>query len=172
MLAPFDSDHAYRLRLEPTSEGIRRDRPMPIRADQINDILSTLVVMDHGARGSTSVSLPIEDSAADRLADLPPELRQAGGLVAILAAFRGSDVIVRTDTQRVAGRVVGVEDIGGLMQVTVLTASDAMIPLPVHEIVDVVAKLVELALFGVGVLPGLSVGHESRRRSRPRCHTQ
>lgn len=110
---------------------------MPIRADQINDILTTLVVVDTGAGGSTSVSLPIDESAADRLADLPPELRDAGGLVAILHAFRGAEVSVRTADRQVRGRVVGVEHIDGEPNVTVLSDGDRMVPLPIADIADV-----------------------------------
>lgn len=110
---------------------------MPIRADQINDILTTLVVVDHNASGSTSVSLPIDDAAADRLADLPPELRDAGGLVTILHAFRGAEVAVRLDARNVRGRVVGVETIDGEPHVTLLTTGDAMVPIAIADIADV-----------------------------------
>ena len=110
---------------------------MPIRADQINDILATLVVASRGEGGGTSVSLPIDDAAADRMADLPPELRDAGGLVAVLHAFRGADVVARGDGQIVRGRVVGVELIGGQPHVTLLTRSDAMIPLEIAALREV-----------------------------------
>ncbi len=110
---------------------------MPIRADQINDILTTLVVVDHGANGSTSVSLPIDESASDRLADLPPELRDAGGLVSILHAFRGAEVAVRTNAQTVRGRVVGVETIDEEPHVTILTGGDEMVPVAIAAIDDV-----------------------------------
>ena len=110
---------------------------MPIRADQINDILATLVVVDRGSDGAASVSLPIDESAADRLTDLPPELRDAGGLVAILHAFRGAQVAVHGSDGTTRGRVVGVETIGGSPHVTILTARDAMVPIAIHEINDV-----------------------------------
>jgi hypothetical protein len=110
---------------------------MPIRADQINDILATLVVASRGEVGGTSVSLPIDDAAADRMADLPPELRDAGGLVAVLHAFRGADVVARGDGQLVRGRVVGVELIDGEPHVTLLTRGDAMIPLAIAALREV-----------------------------------
>ncbi|MFT6629928.1 MAG: hypothetical protein ACJA1R_003211, partial [Flavobacteriales bacterium] len=110
---------------------------MPIRADQINDILATMVVVDRGAGGSTSVSLPIADSAADRMADLPPELRNAGGMVAILYAFRGAEVNVRAGAQRVRGRVVGVEPIAGVAHVTILTNGNDLVPIAIDDISDV-----------------------------------
>lgn len=118
---------------------------MPIRADQINDILTTLVVVDHNATGSTSVSLPIDDAAADRLADLPPELRDAGGLVTILHAFRGAEVAVRLDARNVRGRVVGVETIDGEPHVTLLTGGDAMVPIAIADIADVDLRSESLA---------------------------
>lgn len=110
---------------------------MPIRADQINDILATLVVVDRGADGAASVSLPIDESAADRLSDLPPELRNAGGLVAILHAFRGAEVSVKVGSDRTRGRVVGVETIDGEPHVTILTPRDAMVPIAISSIDDV-----------------------------------
>ncbi len=110
---------------------------MPIRADQINDILATLVVVDRGADGAASVSLPIDESAADRLSDLPPELRNAGGLVAILHAFRGAEVSVKVGPNRTRGRVMGVETIDEEPHVTVLTPRDEMVPIAISDIDDV-----------------------------------
>ena len=110
---------------------------MPIRADQINDILATLVVVDRGADGAASVSLPIDESASDRLSDLPPELRDAGGLVAILHAFRGAEVVVRSTEGSTRGRVVGVETIDAEPHVTILTPRDQMVPIAISDIDDV-----------------------------------
>ena len=110
---------------------------MPIRADQINDILATLVIVDRGSDGAASVSLPIDESASDRLSDLPPELRNAGGLVAILHAFRGAEVNVRATDGSTRGRVVGVETIDSEPHVTILTPRDEMVPIAISDIDDV-----------------------------------
>ncbi len=110
---------------------------MPIRQDQINDILASLIVVDQNGRGGASVSLPIAEGAASRLADLPPELRNAGGLVAILHAFRGADVRVVGADFNTRGRIVGVESIDGEPHVTVLTRRDELTTMPVAEVTDI-----------------------------------
>jgi hypothetical protein len=83
------------------------------------------------------VSLPIDESASDRLSDLPPELRNAGGLVAILHSFRGAEVVVKVGPDRTRGRVVGVETIDEEPHVTILTLRDEMVPIAISEIDDV-----------------------------------
>lgn len=131
----YQSGVAY---LERSGRVVGDEIVMPIRADQINDILATLVVVDRGVGGGTSVSLPIDESASDRLADLPPELRDAGGLVAVLHAFRGAEVSVRgVGATAVRGRIVGVEQIGGEPHVTLLTNGDAMVPVAIAAIDEV-----------------------------------
>lgn len=139
----YQSGVAY---LERSGRVVGDELVMPIRSDQINDILATLVVVDHGASGSTSVSLPIDDDVADRLADLPPELRNAGGLVAVLHAFRGADVRVRAAARTYRGRVVGVENIDGAPHVSLLTGGDALVPLAIRDIDDVELENASLSM--------------------------
>lgn len=121
---------------------------LPIRPDQVNDILNTLVVVDREGTGGTSVSLPIDSSASDRMADLPPELRNAGGMVAVLAAFRGADVVVRVAGARTYGRIVGVETIDGEPHATLLTNGDALVPIAISQIdaVDLRSESLSLGL--------------------------
>jgi hypothetical protein len=86
---------------------------LQVRPDQINDVLTSLTVIDRSGGRAVSVSLPIEKEAAQRLADLPEQVRREGGLRTLLAAFRGARVEVQTDRDEipsaVSGRVVGLE---------------------------------------------------------------
>ncbi len=87
---------------------------LQVRPDQINDILTSLTVIDLEGGLATSVSLPIEKEAAQRLDQLPDQVRRHGGVLTLLQAFRGATVTVRgrdlTERSRTwVGRVVGVE---------------------------------------------------------------
>src|SRR5262245_61330055 len=62
-----------------------------IRPDQIADILKSLTVVDLAKDGrAISVALPVEKTQLRQLADLPPQVRDDGGLLAIAQAFRGA----------------------------------------------------------------------------------
>jgi hypothetical protein len=88
-----------------------------IRPDQINDILKSLTVIDLDKKGKAlSISLPADREAVSRLDDLPPQIREQGGLLELLHAFRGArvtlDVTEPSGVKRqVNGRIVGTESI-------------------------------------------------------------
>jgi hypothetical protein len=83
-----------------------------IRPDQIADFLKSLTVVDLGENGrAVSVALPVEKTQARLLADLPPQVREQGGILAIAAAFRGARCEVETNDGDAEGRIVGVERI-------------------------------------------------------------
>ncbi len=88
---------------------------LQVRPEQINDLLTSLTVIDLAGGRSQSISLPIEKSAAQRLDELPDQVRRQGGMHSLLAAFRGARVRLerREDGETMTGRVVGVETIGG-----------------------------------------------------------
>ena len=79
-----------------------------IRPDQINDILKSLTVIDLGDGRPVSISLPVDKQAVDELAAIPEQIRQDGGVLSLLSAFRGARVQIIAD-RSVEGRVVGLE---------------------------------------------------------------
>ncbi|MDE0883252.1 MAG: hypothetical protein OSB21_11700, partial [Myxococcota bacterium] len=86
---------------------------LAVRPDQINDLLSSLTVIDRAGGRSQSISLPIDKSAAERLDELPPQVRNKGGLLSLLKAFKGARIAVSMSDQlgELEGRVVGVESL-------------------------------------------------------------
>ena len=84
-----------------------------IRPEQIADILKSLTVIDLGEGRAVSVALPVEKGRARMLAELPEQVRRSGGLIAMAAAFRGARAEVSGAEGAVAGRIVGVEQVGG-----------------------------------------------------------
>ena len=80
-----------------------------VRPDQINDVLKSLTVLDLSGGAASSVALPVEKSGDRLAAELPPQVREAKGLIGLLAVLRGADVEVHTADDSLKGRVVGVE---------------------------------------------------------------
>lgn len=76
---------------------------------QIADVLKSLTVVDLGSGRALNVVLPVEKGAAQQLAALPPQVRDAGGLMSIAQAFRGARVTVNATDTSTSGRLVGVE---------------------------------------------------------------
>jgi hypothetical protein len=83
-----------------------------IRPDQIADILKSLTVVDFAKDGrAVSVALPVEKTQSRALADLPPQVRDQGGLLAIVSAFRGARAHVESEDGSADGRILGVEQV-------------------------------------------------------------
>ena len=81
-----------------------------VREQQVNDILKSLTIVDAAKGKALSIALPV-DKSADRLTrELPKAIRDQGGLVALLAVFRGAQVSIATRDGTYQGRVLGVED--------------------------------------------------------------
>jgi len=80
-----------------------------VRPDQINDVLKSLAVLDLSGGMPSSVSLPVERSGDRLAAELPPQVRNASGMLGLLGVLRGADVTVDGEDGTLAGRVVGVE---------------------------------------------------------------
>ncbi len=78
-----------------------------LRPDQINDVLSSLVVVDLDHGTPATVSLPARAAEGDGLA--LPEVGDAQGMLAFLQSLRGADVRIRHKEQRTRGRILGVE---------------------------------------------------------------
>jgi hypothetical protein len=83
-----------------------------VRPDQVQDMLKSLTVVDFRGGQATTVSLPAERQAVQRLSRLPDQVKGSGGLLAIARAFRGATAVVKTTEGRWTGRLVGVENMG------------------------------------------------------------
>lgn len=114
-----------------------------VRPEQVNDILKSLTVIDQAKGQATSISLPVDKGADRKLQDLPRQLREEGGLVGLLQAFRGASVTVRARGGEVSGRIVGVEsqetldakgDKADLWQVTLLGQGGRVSPVFLSDI--------------------------------------
>lgn len=84
---------------------------LQVRPSQINDLLKSLTIVDKSSGRALSVSLPLEKSADQALSELPEQVRNAGGLLQLLAVFRGARVEVDGKFGTVVGRVVGLEQV-------------------------------------------------------------
>jgi hypothetical protein len=116
---------------------------LQIQPEQINDFLTTLtVIADGGDNIASSINLPIERTVAQDLSSLPPQVRQQGGMLSLLNAFRGAEVSISTITTRVTGRLVGSESLTNdegnqIRRVTVMTDDGALRQIRVDEITEV-----------------------------------
>ncbi len=112
-----------------------------VRPDQVNDVLKSLAVLDLSGGAASSISLPAEKSADRQEADLPAQVRNATGMIGMLAVLRGADVTVETNSDSWTGRVVGVENppVGKDEKprpatVTLLVGEDRLVPVHVDAI--------------------------------------
>lgn len=116
---------------------------LQIQPDQINDILTTLTILvDGGENVASSIGLPIERSVAQDLDSLPPQVRQSGGMMSLLNAFRGAAVHIEAVGGSADGRVVGTEalvnDEGNQIRyVTLMTEEGELRQFRIDEIRDV-----------------------------------
>lgn len=93
---------------------IKGDRiELRIRPDQINDVLKSLSILDLAGGSPSSVALPVERSGDQLASELPPQVRNAKGMVGLLAVLRGAQVTVEGQDGKLSGRVVGVEQLDG-----------------------------------------------------------
>jgi len=83
-----------------------------IMPHQVTDILKSLTVVDLGSGRAVNIALPVDKTRSRRLAALPAQVRQSGGILAIARAFRGAMVTVRARGGSGTGRLVGVESLG------------------------------------------------------------
>lgn len=123
-----------------------KELKLRVRPDQINDMLTSLTVLDlRSDSGVGSVSLPVEKSSSMVLGELPPQVRDQGGLQGVLQAFRGANIEVsRRGGGGISGQVVGVEPVAfadsGLpssWRLTLLTADDDLVPVALDAIDEI-----------------------------------
>ena len=82
-----------------------------IMPHQIKDVLKSLTVVDLGSGRAVNIALPVDKTQSRRLATLPPQVRNGGGLVSIARAFRGAQASVQAKDGSGSGRLVGVEQL-------------------------------------------------------------
>lgn len=83
-----------------------------IRADQVNDFLKSLTVIDTSDAKAVSVSLPLDRSAAARVMELAQQLKEDISLPEIISLLKGTEVTLNTSSRGVSGRVLSVEPWG------------------------------------------------------------
>lgn len=119
---------------------------LQIRPSQINDLLKSLTVIDRTKGRAVSVSLPLEKTGAQILAELPAQVRDASGLLDVLSVFRGARVQVSGKKGVIAGRIVGVENMQAGVQgenakadwrLTLKTSDNKLRVYPVEDITRV-----------------------------------
>ncbi len=137
---------------------IDRDKlTLRIMPDQIADILKTLTVIDLGSGRPVNVTLPVEKTRLRRLADLPEQVRNGGGLRAVAEAFRGAEVDISAKDGHATGRLTGVETIDSsadeehpkiTYRVAVLTDDGTIQSFPLEDIeaMHIKDKTLELGL--------------------------
>jgi hypothetical protein len=83
-----------------------------IRADQVNDFLKSLTVIDMSNGKAVSVSLPLDRSAAAHVMELAEQLKNNIGLPEILNLLKGTEITLQTvqsfgsSSRAVSGRVL------------------------------------------------------------------
>jgi hypothetical protein len=116
---------------------------LQVRPTQVNDLLKSLTVIDRAEGRAVSVSLPLEKQGADVLAELPKQVREAGGLLQVFSVFRGARVRIDGNEGSAEGRVLGVEALGSSdgqpsgWRVTLKTEDDVLRVYPLEAIEEV-----------------------------------
>ncbi len=82
-----------------------------IRADQVNDLLKSLTVIDASEGKAVSVSLPLDRNAARQVMELADRLKNGIGLPELIEILMGSEVTMRGDSGSITGRVLSLDEI-------------------------------------------------------------
>ena len=81
-----------------------------IRADQVNDFLKSLTVIDSSDGKAVSVSLPLDRSAAAHVMELAEQLKGDISLPKIIALLKGTEIsLTGKKTGTISGRLLSVE---------------------------------------------------------------
>ncbi len=129
-----------------------------IRHDQVKDILKTLTVVDRRGGHAVSIALPVEKGRLEAMEELPPQVRNSGGILTIAQAFRGAMCRLETKKGTYVGRLVGVENVGNAKanryRVTLLEKGGV---LSVHKLEDIEALQVKDRTLTVGLEKSLDI---------------
>ncbi len=80
-----------------------------IRADQVNDFLKSLTVIDTADGKAVSVSLPLDRNAAREVMELANRIREGISLPEILESLKGTEVTLIGKKRSMAGRILSVD---------------------------------------------------------------
>ncbi len=83
-----------------------------IRADQVNDLLKSLTVIDASEGKAVSVSLPLDRNAARQVMELADRLKNGIGLPDLIEILMGSEVTMRSEHGSITGRVLSLDEVG------------------------------------------------------------
>lgn len=129
-----------------------------IRHDQVKDILKTLTVVDRSGGHAVSIALPVEKGRLEAMEELPPQVRNSGGVLTIAQAFRGALCRLETKRGTYTGRLVGVENVGNSKsnryRVTLLEKGGV---LSVHKLEEIEALQVKDRTLTVGLEKSLDI---------------
>jgi Domain of unknown function (DUF4139) len=81
---------------------------LPVKLDQVDDVLKSMVVYDTKG-GVGGISLPGREPLAELLRQLPFDAAALNSMPELLQALRGAQLVVRTATGELRGRIVAVE---------------------------------------------------------------
>jgi Domain of unknown function (DUF4139) len=81
---------------------------LPVKLDQVDDVLKSLVVYDNKG-GVGGISLPGREPLAELLRQLPFDAAALNSMPELLQALRGAQLVVRTASGELRGRIVSVE---------------------------------------------------------------
>lgn len=81
---------------------------LPVKLDQVDDVLKSLVVYDSKG-GVGGISLPGREPLAELLRQLPFDAAALNSMPELLQALRGAQLVVRTASGELRGRIVSVE---------------------------------------------------------------
>ncbi len=132
-----------------------------IRPDQINDILKSLTVIDHSNGRPVSISLPVDRDTLDSLAQIPDQIIE-GGIRALIVAFRGAHVQIKTRGRSFEGRIVGFddpyEDLPSNVKIDALSEQDATVTLKTKgDVLEIISlkDIKSISLFDKNLSEGL-----------------
>lgn len=122
--------------------------------NQVADLLKSLTIVSLSGGRAVSAALPAEPSRGHQMAQLPEQLRNGGGLLAMASVFRGAHVVVHSRNETCEGRLLGVENIqandaaGEGWRLSVFTESGAIRVVKLSEVVElkVLDRTLELGL--------------------------
>ncbi|MBO4351236.1 MAG: hypothetical protein J6A01_09870 [Proteobacteria bacterium] len=130
-----------------------------IRPDQINDILKSLTVIDRGKGSPVSISLPVDRDTLDSLAQIPEQVR-SGGIRALLGAFRGANVKIKTRNGTYEGRIVGIDEPTRISELSITEEQKDLTKVTIktnNDVLEVLslADIKSVTLYDKGLADGL-----------------
>ena len=112
----------------------RQDIDLHFKADQMNDLLKSLTVIDLADGPVSSIVYDSTKTVEQLLSDYTFDLRKAQGLPQVLKQLQGSEVEATFGSEKITGIIVGVEE-------RIITDKEAKIPTYLLNILDSDSRL-------------------------------